>query len=93
MSRALPIFLLVAFTVFAFVDCALTSKTQVNRKWLWLTVILLVPVIGPLSWFLAGRPRTGPGRAPRRDTPPVAPDDDPDFLRRLWPPNDPRDIA
>jgi hypothetical protein len=57
----------------------------------WVVAILLVPVAGPVAWFLRGRPRPagrpGPGwrgstglpQAPR----PRAPDDDPEFLRSL----------
>ncbi len=46
-------------------------------------VILLVPVIGPVAWFVAGRPR--PAAATRRAgrRPPASPDDDPEFLRSL----------
>ena len=44
--------------------------------------IVALPVVGPVGWFAVGRPPgggiAGPGRRP-----PIAPDDDPDFLRRL----------
>lgn len=93
MVRALPIILLVGFTVLALVDCVQTDRTLLRRKWLWLLAILLVPLLGPIAWFVLGRPRKGPAPPPRRQSPPVAPDDDPDFLRRIWPPNDPRDIV
>jgi hypothetical protein len=68
-------------------------------KVLWVLVILLFPLLGSLAWFFAGRPRgaalPGPGGAGRSsgsrftggsETPgrrPVAPDDDPDFLRNI----------
>lgn len=64
---------------------------------LWVTVILLVPLAGAIAWFAFGRPRSLrtrrggwraaiglPGRAG-----PLAPDDDPAFLRSLQPPGDP----
>jgi len=64
---------------------------------LWVLIILLLPVLGPIVWIFvsttrrmearaAGRPSTaGPKRPawPARRPGPVAPDDDPDFLRHL----------
>ncbi len=68
-------------------------------KFVWLVIVVAFMGIGALAWFALGRPRVGvtapAARAhpsgglelPRwRATPPVrgvAPDDDPDFLRRL----------
>src|SRR4030095_16206954 len=68
-------------------------------KVLWVLVILLFPLVGALAWFVAGRPhgvalpglgspggerRFGfPGGLGRPNTRPVAPDDDPEFLRRI----------
>ena len=68
----------VALTVFAVVDVAFYDRLRVRGvpKGVWIVLILLVPVIGPLLWFFIGRgPRGGRG--------PMAPDDDPDFLRNL----------
>ncbi|HEY0373266.1 MAG TPA: PLDc N-terminal domain-containing protein [Amnibacterium sp.] len=64
----------VVFTIFALVDCALTERARVRgiSKPLWLLVVLLLPVLGGVLWFLIGR---GPLR--RRFLPP---DDDPSFL-------------
>lgn len=68
-----------AFVVYAAVDCARTERHRVRAiaKPLWILVILLVPVIGGALWFLVGRGRDGSVRRP------VAPDDDPIFLRGL----------
>jgi hypothetical protein len=62
------------FTIFALVDCALTERVRVRGipKALWLVVVLVLPVLGGVLWFLIGR---GPLR--RRFLPP---DDDPTFL-------------
>lgn len=60
----------------------------------WVIVILLFPLIGSIAWFLAGRPATAPSRPdswrpgsgfPEAERPrrPVAPDDDPEFLRSI----------
>lgn len=85
MGRALPFVVVIAVTIYALVDCAQTESTSVRglRKPWWMVVIVLLNAVGALAWLVAGRPRRRPGRstpAPRR---PLAPDDDPDFLRRL----------
>ena len=52
-------------------------------KPLWLLIVVLVPLVGGILWLLAGRPRqTGGGLFRRRQ--PVAPDDDPGFLKSLY---------
>lgn len=71
----------VAFTVFSLVDCAMTDRLRVRgpRKGVWLLIVLFLPVVGGVLWFTIGRGRPTSGGARR----PVAPDDDPAFLRRL----------
>jgi len=85
MGRALPVILLVALTVFAVVDAVLTPREQLPSKRWWVLGIVLLPILGPLAWLTVGRRARrqsgGPGGTPPR--PPVAPDDDPDFLRGL----------
>ncbi|MDH6235645.1 PLD nuclease N-terminal domain-containing protein [Cryobacterium sp. CG_9.6] len=70
-------------TVYTLVDCALFDRNRVRGlpRWVWILVIVLVPLIGPLLWLFVGRGRgtTPVGRSFRT----VAPDDDPDFLRSL----------
>ncbi len=71
MSRAiiLGIVVAVALTIYAVVDCAMfdAKRTKVMQKPIWLVVILLIPVIGPLLWpFIgkgAGLVEDKPGRA------------------------------
>lgn len=76
----------VVFTIYAVVDCALFDRSRIRglpRGW-WIVVILLVPIIGGLLWFLVGRGRPlrfGRNGGGNRRT--NAPDDDPEFLRRL----------
>lgn len=64
---------------------------RLPRGW-WVVVILLVPMVGPVAWFVAGRPlairarQAGWRRLPglgRQPAGPAAPDDDADFLRSL----------
>jgi hypothetical protein len=87
MIRLLPWLLSIALTVYAVVDCVQTQDDRVRNmpKLLWLLLILLFPIVGPISWLIAGRPArggTGSGST-SRPQPPRGPDDDPDFLRRL----------
>lgn len=85
MTRLIPIVvLIVAFTIFAVAHLALTPRHLVRGipKPAWVVLVLLVPIVGGVLWFAVGRVRAGesPRSARRR---PVAPDDDPEFLRRL----------
>jgi hypothetical protein len=73
----------VIFTIYAVADCAFFDRTRIRglRRGWWIVVILFVPIIGPLLWFIIGRGRanrvgTGRGRT-------LAPDDDAEFLRQL----------
>jgi len=74
-------FALVAVDVFSIVDVVLTDRSRVRAmpKALWILVILLLPVIGVVLWFMLGKARSA--NAGRSRT--VAPDDDPDFLRKI----------
>ncbi|MBB1493984.1 PLDc N-terminal domain-containing protein [Propioniciclava sp. MC1595] len=84
MPRVLLVLAIVAVTVYALVEAAQTpaNRTRLMPRWLWFVAIVALPVVGPVGWFAVGRPPgggiAGPGRRP-----PIAPDDDPDFLRRL----------
>jgi hypothetical protein len=75
--------ILVILTVYALVDCALLPRERVRGlpRWVWVFVILLVPVIGPVLWLLVGRGRRA--AVAKRGTRSFAPDDDPDFLKGL----------
>lgn len=53
---------------------------------LWVLVILLIPLFGPLAYVFWGRPKAPPrekGPVLRGRPRPAAPDDDPDFLRSV----------
>jgi sorbitol-specific phosphotransferase system component IIC len=86
MLRVLPTLILLVLTIYALVDCIQTEQSRQRNlpKALWLVLILLLPLIGPIAWFLAGRPgAAGRGRGTNRPPYPRGPDDDPDFLRNL----------
>lgn len=97
MQRALPILILVALAIYCLVDVVQSPADRVRTmpRWAWALVIVAIPLIGPIGWLMAGRPRSrapfaGPGPSPYGgDTPGteprrvVAPDDDPEFLNQL----------
>ena len=97
MIRTLPVLLSVALTVYCLIDAIQTDESEVRNlpKMAWLLLVLLFPVIGPISWLVAGRPEQGPGpvRSQQRRLEqhererdagrPRGPDDDPDFLKGL----------
>ena len=65
---------------------ALISGLSADRvrnmpRTLWILVILLIPIAGPIAYLVWGRPLTRASRRPARR--PSAPDDDPDFLRSM----------
>jgi hypothetical protein len=86
-----------ALLLFALIDCLSTDEYAVRNlpKGAWVLLILLFSPIGAIVWLVAGRPQHRPaGRAgdwrpgsgfPEHERPrsAVAPDDDPEFLRRL----------
>jgi hypothetical protein len=72
----------IALMVFSLVDAIVIDRFRVRGvpKGLWIFLILVLPVVGPILWLTVGRgKKNGPGS--RRG--PIAPDDDIDFLRGL----------
>ncbi|WP_240034828.1 PLD nuclease N-terminal domain-containing protein [Glaciihabitans arcticus] len=85
MLRILFPFLVIAFDIFCIVDVILSKSWQIKtlNKVFWIIIILLLPVIGGILWFIFGKDRgqdSAQGSAPRRT---VAPDDDPAYLSKL----------
>lgn len=87
MLRYLPILLVLALWIYAFVDCLNTPEEDVRGmpKVAWVIVILLFGevLVGPVAWLIAGRVRRTAGEddaAPGRW---IAPDDNPEFLKSL----------
>jgi hypothetical protein len=81
-----------ALMLYAIVDCALDNAIERTglHKVLWIMIIILVPVVGPLAWIAVAKiARPVPAYRPPRPSPghwngqPLAPDDNPDFLRHL----------
>ncbi|MEU9506360.1 PLD nuclease N-terminal domain-containing protein [Micromonospora sp. NPDC048170] len=85
----------IVLAVCALISCLSAEEGDIKAlpRIAWVLIILFFPLLGSLAWFAAGRERTvgGPAGAtpkgrilPARERPrPVAPDDDPEFLRSL----------
>jgi hypothetical protein len=72
--------------VLALISCLAADRVRNLPRILWVLIILLIPLVGPLTYFFFGRPTPPPaeGRPVRRTPPrPSSPDDDPDFLRQV----------
>ncbi len=82
MSRLIVVAVVaVILDVFALIDLRFIDGARIRtmNKLAWALIIILVPIVGALLWFLVGR--GGMKRRPARG--PKAPDDDPEFLRRI----------
>ena len=98
-----PAFLVVAaIVIWALLEAFQADSRDIRRlpKALWVVIIILLAPIGPLAWFVFGRPKVPAASSPhthpsgaygaraahpsrREQAPRPAPDDDPEFLRRL----------
>ena len=69
----------IAFTIYALVDVAMTQAPRIRAfpKAVWIALIVVLPVIGPVLWLLIGKSK--PSRSKPTNTR-RAPDDDPSFL-------------
>ncbi|WP_328300198.1 PLD nuclease N-terminal domain-containing protein [Streptomyces sp. NBC_00435] len=89
MLRYLPFLLIIALTIYAFIDCLNTPEEEVKHlpKVVWVLIILLFSIVGPVVWLFAGKKRVagvgGAGGGRARRTQWVAPDDNPEFLKSL----------
>lgn len=84
MLRVVVVVAVLVVFVYGLIDVIRSDPRQTKgiSKPAWIVVQIVLPVIGAVLWFLIGRPR-GTGTSPVKYRPPVAPDDDPDFLRNL----------
>lgn len=81
--------------VLALISCLSAEEEDIRAlpRLVWVLVILLFPIVGPVAWFLAGRPkpaadstlpwRNGGTQPDTSRSRPVAPDDNPEFLKSL----------
>ncbi|WP_028709097.1 PLD nuclease N-terminal domain-containing protein [Propionicicella superfundia] len=80
MPRVVIVVVVVMLMIYCVVDIAMSGpfKVRLMPRWLWLAAVICLPLVGSAAWLIFGRPRVEP--PPKK---PTAPDDDPDFLRRL----------
>ena len=72
--------------VLALISALSVDRVRTLPRALWVLVILLIPLLGPVAYFVFGRPVPPPreGGPVRRTAPrPSSPDDDPEFLRSM----------
>jgi hypothetical protein len=83
-GRAALIIVPIVLGVYALIDCLTSDRRRIRglAKGWWVVVVVLLPLVGPLAWLVAGRPRARP-RPTRRPPVALAPDDDPNFLRTI----------
>ena len=79
MLRVIGAILGIAIYIYFLVDVVRSSRagSRALPKYVWLPVVVLIPIVGGIIWTLVGKPRTA---RKRRN---IAPDDDPKFLRNL----------
>lgn len=75
-------FAVIAFTIYALVDLFMTQNPRVRAfpKPVWIAVVVVLPVLGPLLWLFVGKSSGKPGKKKNTGR---APDDDPNFLGSL----------
>ncbi|TXS50493.1 PLDc_N domain-containing protein [Streptomyces sp. uw30] len=90
MLRVLMFLVPLALSVYAFIDCISTKEDDIRHmpKPLWAILVLVFPLVGSISWLIAGKKRSPAaegwsGVRDRRQQQWVAPDDNPEFLKSL----------
>ncbi|WNM24193.1 PLD nuclease N-terminal domain-containing protein [Demequina capsici] len=93
--RALIYLAYIGLVVYCLADAIQHPDSHPYRlpKWAWIVIILVFPLVGAGAWLLLkftydggqgdGARRDGHGPGGRGTSGPVAPDDDPDYLRWL----------
>ena len=84
------LFILLAAVQLVLFVLALISVLSADRvrslpRALWVLLIVILPLAGPILYFFWGRPVPAPAEATpvRRKPRPSSPDDDPEFLRSM----------
>ena len=86
--------LILGLCVYALIDAAMSDRDAARYlpKWAWVVLILFVPFLGAIGWFLFGRPHRsapapraafGPPRAAPRRPRPARADDEADIRAHI----------
>lgn len=105
--RYVPFVIELALLVYCLIDCIQSDEGDIRNlsKGWWLVLIVVVPLVGPIAWLVAGRPlatsarRSVPWPATRtagfpeyeRPRAPRGPDDDDAFLAGIGEPDPERE--
>jgi len=83
--RVLGVLVLVALYIYFVIDVLRTpsGETRTLPKFVWLLLVVLIPIVGGLLWLALGRVWPAPGSRFGRRRGPLAPDDDPTFLKQI----------
>lgn len=83
--RALPLVLALALLLYGLFDALQTEESRIRTlpKVMWIVVMVVIPIIGPILWLILGRPEGQTEHRASFRRQPVAPDDDPLFLDEL----------
>lgn len=84
MLRVVAVLVVIALYISFIIDVVRTPSPTVRalRKWVWLLAVIVFPLVGGALWWIFGRPRGTSGFGWRKRQP-LAPDDDPKFLKQL----------
>ncbi|MEJ1230481.1 MAG: PLD nuclease N-terminal domain-containing protein [Galbitalea sp.] len=79
-------FIGLALLIFCLVDVISIYETRIKslNKIAWVFIVILLPVLGPILWLTLGKYRAGAAASSRSaggSRRPLAPDDDPVFLK------------
>ena len=85
MLRVLGVLVGVALYIYFIIDVLRTPRGETRSlpKFVWLLLVVLIPLLGGLIWLALGRVWPSPGTRFGRRRGPMAPDDDPTFLKQL----------
>ena len=85
MLRVAGVLFAVALYIYFIIDVLRTPRGETRSlpKFVWLLLVVVVPIVGGLVWLALGRVWPAPGTRFGRRRGPLAPDDDPKFLKQL----------
>lgn len=85
MLRVAAVLFVIALYIYFIIDVLRTPRddTRSLPKLVWLLLVIVLPLLGGLLWLALGRVWPAPGSRFGRGRGPLAPDDDPSFLKQL----------
>ena len=83
--RVAGVLFAIALYIYFIIDVLRTPRGEARTlpKFVWLLLVVLLPILGGLIWLVLGRVWPTPGARFGRRRGPMAPDDDPKFLKQL----------